>query len=211
MIEPKTVNHVWERGVIIAPLKKSHKARGKMYWKTKISCKRRDSEHEDVIPVILSEKTMKVNDFAVGDLVAIHGLLRSVFSDTAKSKVRRYVYAFLIKHADADKSARNIVELEGTIVKTPVFRTTPRGAEITDLKINTGRDTNVCVCWAANAHKAKDLLVGQKVCIRGSIQSRDYRKNKKDGVIVFPTIEVSVYFIETVGENEVVKISSPEP
>ena len=69
------------------------------------------------------------------------------------------------------------------------------------------------MCWAANAHKIKDLPVGQKVRLRGSVQSRNYHKKKDNEVIVFSTIEVSVYFIETVDakeEKEEVKISSPE-
>ncbi len=64
-----------------------------------------------------------------------------------------------------------------------------------------------------NAHKVKDLPVGQKVRLRGSVQSRNYHKKKGNEVIVFSTIEVSVYFIETVDakeEKEEVKISSPE-
>lgn len=212
MNTPKTFNRIWERGVIIEPLKKSHKNKEKTYWRTKISCKRHDSEREDIIPVVLPEKVKNANDFKVGDFVAIYGLLRSIYSATAKSKIRKYVYAFSMEPADVENT-RNLVVLEGTIAKPPVFRTTPRGKEITDLQINTVRDTNACVCWAANAHKVKDLPVGQKVRLRGSVQSRNYHKKKDNEVIVFPIIEVSVYFIETVDakeEKEEVKISSPE-
>lgn len=148
----------------------------------------------------------------MGDFVTIYGLLRSIYSTTAKSKFRKYVYAFSMEPADVENT-KNLVVLEGTIAKPPVFRTTPRGKEITDLQINTGRDINACVCWAANAHKVKDLPVGQKVRLRGSVQSRNYHKKKGNEVIVFSTIEVSVYFIETVDakeEKEEVKISSPE-
>lgn len=212
MNTPKTFNRIWERGVIIEPLKKSHKNKEKTYWRTKISCKRRDSEREDIIPVVLPEKVKNANDFKVGDFVTIYGLLRSIYSTTAKSKFRKYVYAFSMEPADVENT-KNLVVLEGTIAKPPVFRTTPRGKEITDLQINTGRDINACVCWAANAHKVKDLPVGQKVRLRGSVQSRNYHKKKGNEVIVFSTIEVSVYFIETVDakeEKEEVKISSPE-
>ena len=166
MNTPKTFNRIWERGVIIEPLKKSHKNKEKTYWRTKISCKRHDSEREDIIPVVLPEKVKNANDFKVGDFVAIYGLLRSIYSATAKSKIRKYVYAFSMEPADVENT-RNLVVLEGTIAKPPVFRTTPRGKEITDLQINTGRDTNACVCWAANAHKVKDLPVGQKSASEG--------------------------------------------
>ena len=37
MNTPKTFNRIWERGVIIEPLKKSHKNKEKTYWRTKIS------------------------------------------------------------------------------------------------------------------------------------------------------------------------------
>lgn len=166
MNTPKTFNRIWERGVIIEPLKKSHKNKEKTYWRTKISCKRRDSEREDIIPVVLPEKVKNANDFKVGDFVTIYGLLRSIYSTTAKSKVRKYVYAFSMEPADVENT-KNLVVLEGTIAKPPVFRTTPRGKEITDLQINTGRDINACVCWAANAHKVKDLPVGQKSASEG--------------------------------------------
>ena len=32
MNTPKTFNRIWERGVIIEPLKKSHKNKEKTYW-----------------------------------------------------------------------------------------------------------------------------------------------------------------------------------
>ena len=111
MNTPKTFNRIWERGVIIEPLKKSHKNKEKTYWRTKISCKRHDSEREDIIPVVLPEKVKNANDFKVGDFVTIYGLLRSIYSTTAKSKVRKYVYAFSMEPADVENT-RNLDDLE---------------------------------------------------------------------------------------------------
>ena len=102
-----------------------------------------------------------------------------------------------------------IKKLEGTVTKEPVFRTTPNGHEITDLSITTGKNINYCVCWEKVAHAAKNLTAGERVCIKGFIQSRNYRKRKDDGFNIIPTIEISVLLLENPDGIKIAPISAP--
>lgn len=183
-------NYVWIRGEVIESVEFSHEIAGKKYWRTKISCERR-SGRKDILPVILRKKA----DISVGDFVEVKGVFRSTFNRKAEPGWKRHILAYSIVLADKEDPG-NFVKLEGTVTKEPVFRTTPNGHEITDLSITTGKNINYCVCWEKVAHAAKNLTAGERVCIKGFVQSRNYRKRKDDGFNIIPTIEISVLLLE---------------
>lgn len=73
----------------------------------------------------------------------------------------------------------NIIEYEGYICKTPIYRTTPGGRQITDLMIAVNRlynksDYIPTVLWGRNAQNAATLPIGARVLIKGRVQSRKY-------------------------------------
>ena len=75
----------------------------------------------------------------------------------------------------------NTVELSGYICKEPVYRTTPFNREICDLLLAVNRAYNKsdyipCIAWGRNARFVRDIEVGQKICVFGRIQSREYTK-----------------------------------
>lgn len=75
--------------------------------------------------------------------------------------------------------------------------------------ITTGKNINYCVCWEKVAHAAKNLTAGERVCIKGFIQSRNYRKRKDDGFNIIPTIEISVLLLENPDGIKIAPISAP--
>lgn len=196
-------NYVWIRGEVIESVEFSHEIAGKKYWRTKISCERR-SGRKDILPVILRKKA----DISVGDFVEVKGVFRSTFNRKAEPGWKRHILAYSIVLADKEDPG-NFVKLEGTVTKEPVLRTTPNGHEITDLSITTGKNINYCVCWEKVAHAAKNLTAGEKVCIKGFIQSRNYRKRKDDGFNIIPTIEISVLLLENPDGIKIAPISAP--
>lgn len=79
------------------------------------------------------------------------------------------------------ESNDNLIYLEGYLCKAPVFRETPAGIRITELKIAVNRmngntDYIPCVAWNEDACWAQTLTMGDEVTIFGRIQSREYFK-----------------------------------
>lgn len=103
---------------------------------------------------------------------------------------------------DATKS--NSIYLKGFLCKTPNFRKTPLGREITDLLIAVNRpyrksDYIPCIVWGRNARYAIGFEVGSAVEITGRIQSRKYQKQVEGGNVETRTAyEVSIFNINLV-------------
>ena len=67
------------------------------------------------------------------------------------------------------------------ICKEPIYRTTPFKREICDVLLAVNRAYNKsdylpCIAWGRNARYVKNIQIGQKVCVFGRIQSREYQK-----------------------------------
>lgn len=98
----------------------------------------------------------------------------------------------------------NEIMLDGFICKQPVFRITPLKREIADMLIAVNRPYNKsdyipCICWGRNARFCGKRAIGERVKIRGRIQSRVYVKKFPDGREEERTaFEVSISGIETV-------------
>ncbi|MCH5210177.1 MAG: single-stranded DNA-binding protein [Oscillospiraceae bacterium] len=98
----------------------------------------------------------------------------------------------------------NSLYLDGFICKSPVYRTTPFGREITDILIAVNRSYNKSdyipiIAWGRNARFARILKTGDNVRIWGRIQSRDYQKRiSEEEAVTRTAYEVSVNRIELV-------------
>lgn len=92
-----------------------------------------------------------------------------------------------------EEPSDNTITLTGYLCKSPNYRTTPAGRQITDLLLAVNRedyksDYIPCIAWGKNAQKATQYKIGDKITITGRIQSRQYLKNDTTQT----TIEISV-------------------
>ena len=84
---------------------------------------------------------------------------------------------------EGDKVKSNQIFLDGYICKTPIYRRTPLGREISDMLLAVNRpygksDYIPCICWGRNARFTSGFEVGGHVQIWGRIQSRDVYKRQ---------------------------------
>ena len=142
------------------------------------------SESADLIPLMVSERLINVNDNYDGMKVRVSGQFRSYNRhEERKNKLVLSVFVreihFLEEFTDYTKT--NQIFLEGYICKEPIYRKTPLGREIADLLMAVNRpygksDYIPCICWGRNARYASAFEVGGHVLIWGRIQSREYMK-----------------------------------
>lgn len=85
----------------------------------------------------------------------------------------------------------NIVELDGYIVSKMNYRHTLDGKTLIDLIVANnfyGKSAYIyCIAWVGVAKYVNRLDIGQKVSIKGRLQSRDYIKVLDDGSKVIKT------------------------
>lgn len=163
----------------------------------------------DDIRVMVSERLIMDSSFKVGDKVEITGQFRSYNSyENGDNRLLLTVFAKDIAHCDDDETKNpNSLYINGFICKTPVYRTTPFGREITDLLVAVNRSYNKSdyipiIAWGRNARFAKNLQVGDNIKIWGRIQSRNYQKRlSEEEVITKTAYEVSINRMELVEDG----------
>lgn len=181
-------------GVIYQEPAFSHECCGEKFYNTVIECKRK-SDVSDFLPVIVSENLVKICE--MGKRIQVDGDLRSYnlhLSET-KSKLVLNIFANDIYETDLDDN--NTISLDGYLCKTPIYRQTPLGREISDILLATNRisgksDYIPCIAWGRNAKCLAKSTVGDYVCIKGRMQSRDYDKKIKDTIEKHTAYEVSI-------------------
>ncbi len=161
----------------------------------------------DKIKVMISERLIGEVSLNVGDCVKISGQFRSYNSFCeGTNKLILTVFARDISNDECEEENPNSVYLNGYICKSPVYRTTPFGREITDMLLAVNRTYNKSdyipvISWGRNARYCKNLNVGDNVKVWGRIQSRDYQKKISDEESITKTAyEVSVSKLEVVEE-----------
>lgn len=145
---------------------------------------RRLSDSADIIPVMISERLINVEEDYTGEYIRVAGQFRSY--NRHEEKKNRLVLSVFAREVEfledeVENAKTNQIYLDGYICKTPVYRKTPLGREIADLLIAVNRpygksDYIPCICWGRNARYASAFEVGGHVLIWGRIQSRDYMK-----------------------------------
>lgn len=164
----------------------------------------------DNIPVTLSEElctnasiTQAIKE---GITLSVRGQFRShnkIIGDRSKLMLAVHATeAFLDAQPNGNvvtfAENPNSIELVGFVCKAPIYRTTPFNREIADLLIAVNRSANKsdyipAIAWGRNARFAKNLLIGEKVCLRGRVQSREYQKRLDDDTVETRTAyEISV-------------------
>lgn len=196
-------NQVMLKGRVAEEPVYSHSLYGEKFFSMMMDVPRLSGVN-DILPVMVSDRLLHLMNVEVGDELAVIGQLRSYNRLVdGKSRLILTVFARHISPPEDVAENPNQVLLEGFVCRSPVYRTTPFGREITDLLIAVNRPYNKSdyipvISWGRNARFAETLEVGQKVFIHGRMQSRQYQKKQAEGIVENRTAyEVSVTFIET--------------
>ncbi|MBO5066571.1 MAG: single-stranded DNA-binding protein [Clostridia bacterium] len=199
-------NKVVIAGTVAGELSFSHEVYEETFYTFMLDTPRL-SETQDTVKVTISEKFLAGGSIDVGDRVIINGQFRSYNNFTnVGNKLILTVFVKDIKRMseDEEEESLNSISLTGYICKKPVYRTTPFGREIADILLAVNRSYNKsdyipCIAWGRNAKFAECLNVGEKVSIKGRIQSREYQKRLSETEVESKVAyEVSVSRLETV-------------
>ena len=131
--------------------------------------------------VIPHELTAEVEQ---GKEIEIYGEVRT--RNYYENDVRHTMVYVLVKEvytARPEAIATNSVSLDGFISRPPIVRDTPMGRRICDviLAVNhsSGRSSYIpCIIWGNSADIVGKKTVGDRLIVRGRLQSREYRKEE---------------------------------
>lgn len=176
-------NQVSIIGEIVSEFTFSHEVFGEGFYMIDISVSRL-SDSRDIIPLMVSERLIDVQQDYIGKQVKVIGQFRSY--NKHEEKKNRLVLSVFVREIEfleevAENIKTNQIFLDGYICKPPVYRKTPLGREIADLLIAVNRpygksDYIPCICWGRNARFVSGFEVGTHAQIWGRIQSREYMK-----------------------------------
>ncbi len=196
-------------GQIIDELVESHKIYNEIFYKFHIKIKRL-SENYDILPVTISERIIDKNLMTPDKFINIIGQIRSYNnydSNDGKTKLILTIFARQINFEIPDENP-NQAFLNGYICKSPVYRKTPFGREITDILLAVNRSYNKsnyipCIVWGRNAKLAAKLNIADNIKVQERMQSREYQKKLTNGEILNKiAYELSVSKIELISSNE---------
>lgn len=179
-------NKVYLRGKIVTSPVFSHEVFDEKFFEFNLEVPRL-SESFDTIPVTISERLID-EKIGVGQILSVVGQFRS-YNKQVEGKSKLVLTVFVREIVQNDETQNpNVIELNGFICKSPVFRTTPFKREICDILLAVNRAYNKsdyipCIAWGRNARFVKDLKVGEPLNIVGRIQSRLYQKKVSDDLV----------------------------
>ena len=197
-------NRVSITGEIISEFRFSHQVFGEVFYIVDVSVNRL-SDMTDVIPLMVSERLVDVTKNYIGYTVVASGQFRSYNKhDGERNKL---VLSIFVRDwelmGEKDETGKtNQIFLDGFICKSPVYRKTPLGREISDLLIAVNRpygksDYIPCIAWGRNARFASSFEVGSRIQIWGRVQSREYiKKINENEAEKHTAYEVSVSKLE---------------
>lgn len=119
-----------------------------------------------------------------GKEIEIYGEVRTRYY--YENDVRHVMVYVLVKEvctARPEAISTNSVSLDGFISRPPIVRDTPKGKRICDviLAVNhsSGRSSYIpCIIWGGSADLVGKKTVGDRLIVRGRLQSREYWKGK---------------------------------
>ena len=195
-------------GEIVSGFTYSHDVFGEGFYLFELKVNRL-SDATDVIPVMVSERIIDVEEDYFGKIARISGQFRSYNRhDSGRSRLVLSVFAREVNFIDEVYCDENDIFLDGFVCKTPIYRKTPLGREIADLLLAVNRpygksDYIPCILWGRNARYAESLEVGERIKVWGRIQSRNYLKRiDEDETEIRIAYEVSVGKVEIEEKNK---------
>lgn len=176
-------NQVIIMGKIVSDFTFSHEIFGEGFYMVDVEVARL-SDSYDIIPLMVSERLLDVEEDYKGAYVCVSGQFRSYNRhEERKNRLILSVFAREIEFVEEleESSKTNQIYLDGYICKEPVYRKTPLGREIADLLLAVNRpygksDYIPCISWGRNARYASGFQVGVRVRVWGRVQSREYTK-----------------------------------
>ena len=201
-------NNIYIAGKIVEECVFSHEVYGEGFYLFKIASERL-SDNEDILPVTISERLIDRQKLTVGTQVEVTGQLRSYNNyGGKKNKLIWTIFAREINLLEKETGQNpNQIFLNGYICKTPIYRKTPFGREISDILIAVNRAYNKsdyipCIAWGRNARYLSNLQVGENIKIWGRMQSRKYQKKNGENIEERVAYEVSISKIEVGTEKK---------
>ena len=180
-------NKVTVIGKVVSGFSFSHEVFGEGFYVVDLEVSRL-SEQSDIIPLMVSERLLNVEEDYIGCTVEAIGQFRSYNRhEGAKNRLVLSVFVREINFMDefTDYTKTNQIFLDGYICKVPIYRKTPLGREIADILLAVNRpygksDYIPGIAWGRNARYAAGFEVGDRVRIWGRVQSREYSKKLSD-------------------------------
>lgn len=197
-------NKVTVIGKVVSDFSFSHEVFGEGFYVVDLEVSRL-SEQSDIIPLMISERLLNVDEDYIGCTVEASGQFRSYNRhEGVKNRLVLSVFVREINFIEefTDYTKTNQIFLDGYICKVPIYRKTPLGREIADILLAVNRpygksDYIPCIAWGRNARYAAGFEVGSRVRIWGRVQSREYTKKLSDSECEKRTAyEVSVSKLE---------------
>ncbi|MDR2889001.1 MAG: single-stranded DNA-binding protein [Lachnospiraceae bacterium] len=201
-------NQVVIMGEIMGDFEFSHEIFGEGFYMVDVRVERL-SDSSDIIPLMVSERLINVEEDFKGQSIMVTGQFRSYNRhEERKNRLVLSVFAREIEFVEVtpENVQTNQIYLDGYICKEPIYRKTPLGREIADLLLAVNRpygksDYIPCICWGRNARYASGFTVGERCAIWGRIQSREYMKKiSEDQASKRVAYEVSVSKLELMEE-----------
>lgn len=188
-MERKILNNVVSmEGVIMSPFNFSHEVFGEGFYTVTLRVPRLSDQNDDIM-IVVSERLIDVKEDMTDVKVRIQGQFRSYNqNDGERNHLVLSVFAREVDFLDSDQAVsgtQNEIYLNGYVCKSPIYRKTPLGREITDILIAVNRsygksDYIPCIAWGRNARFSAEFEIGTHVEIWGRIQSREYNKKLND-------------------------------
>lgn len=190
--EEKSVenNNVFVSGRIEDEFEYSHETNWEKFYRTRVIVKRL-SGVEDYIPIIVSDlllgRKWKKTSFK-NKWVEVAGQFRSHNQLRSDGKTHLDLFLFVTEiniyeeESEMEKAANmNLIYLEGTLCKKPLFKITSSGRSIADIMLAVNRayrrtDYIPCIVWGRNAQWISECEAGFEVKLYGRIQSRKFFK-----------------------------------
>ena len=184
-------NKAWISGILEEEFQYSHTVRGEIFYKNRINTLSKGGQ-EYFVPIVVSENRLRAieSKSVKGKFVEVAGEFRSHnFRDEyGKRHLMLFVFSKYINICDTKEKLQegvnlNIVYLEGTLCKVPIHRMTPLSRKrITDVFVAVNRSYHAsdyipAIVWnIGSMYVKKNLYIGSKVRVLGSIQNRMYLK-----------------------------------
>lgn len=188
-------NYVRLVGVMAGRPVYSHSSRGQDFYTFPLEVLRL-SGNCDTLNIIVRPELLEGLEVEERGKICVCGQLRT-FNNRRGDGAKLVITVFARELSLSDEEDTNLVQLTGTLCKTPNLRCTPMGRDICDLMLAVNRhygrsDYLPCICWGIRAREAAIWTVGTRVHLIGRIQSRRYIKLCEAGSVERTAYEVSV-------------------